>query len=206
MRTEFAREGREWLPTLVTPVELVGRVVDESGVGLADWIVRRTAEAEHTDDAMGVGQALTDASGEFRLTGCLDAPHTLSVRPPGKIFAKPVAEARAVTPAAGLTTIVVVARDVPKGALTGRFVGPDDAALAARVTLEVVEPRGLEGYVSRNVTADGDGRFALRHVPVGIYRVRVTCDGHELVTPLEPLTLDEVTPMVDLGTLRLAPR
>jgi len=155
---------------------------------------------------MGTGQTRTDTSGEFRLTGCLDVPHTLSVRPPGKIFATSVVEARAVTPAAGLTTLVAAARDVPKFALILRCVGPDDAPLAAQVTLEVVDPRGLEEVVTRTVSADGDGRFTLRHVPFGVYRVRVTCDGHELVTPLEPLTLHEATLMVDLGVLRFAPR
>jgi RNA polymerase sigma factor (sigma-70 family) len=199
-------ETREWLPTLVTPVELVGRVVDEAGVGLADWIVRRAAEGEQGDDTMGTGNTRTDATGEFRLTGCLDAPHTLTVRPPGKIFAKPVAEARGVTPAAGVTTIVVAAREVPKGSLTGRCIGPDDASLAAQVTLEVDEPRGLDDYVSRSVTTDSEGRFALRHVPFGVYQLRLTCDGHELVAPLELVTLDDASPTMDLGMLRFAKR
>jgi hypothetical protein len=199
-------ESREWRPTLITPLELVGRVVDEAGEGLAHWIVSREVSGEHTEDTMARGSVRTDPSGAFRLPGCPDAPHTLSVRSPGRIFASPVVEMRGLTPAAGLITLVVDAQRVPRGSILGRCVTADDTPLVASIEVQADSSNSLDDIVLRDVPTDDQGYFALHHLPLGTYRLRASCEGHELVEPLPLLTLDEAVPSRDVGLLLFVER
>jgi RNA polymerase sigma factor (sigma-70 family) len=190
-------EVREWLPVLTTPVELVGRVVDEHGAGLAGWIVSRSAEGEHTGAAMANGRAETDSDGGFRLRGCLDVPHTLTVRPPGQVFSDPVATAHGVTPSATPTTFAVPAESIPVCELRGRCVDAAGAPVTAEIQIQATDPT----FVLADMVTDSAGTFTFRHLVAAEYHLRIDVDGRTIDTPSGPVRLGPGAPSVDLGNL-----
>ena len=183
-------EAREWLPVLTTPFELVGRVVDGGGAALAGWLVRRIAEGEPAGDPMAQGQGITDTNGGFRLQGCLDVPHTLAVRPPGQVFATPVAEAHGITPSATPTTIVVPAELIPRFELRGRCVDAAGAPLAVKVTIRATDPTVIVAVIVAAGTTDAAGVFVFRHLAAATYRLTVEAPNRATETTAGPVALN----------------
>jgi RNA polymerase sigma-70 factor (ECF subfamily) len=196
-----------WNPTLAPSRAIAGRVIDERGVGLADWHVRLHSAGGQVDPDDSVspfihwigGEVRTAPDGSFSLPGPSDsAVHVSAWVPDGPIWAGPTIVARDVTEG-NHDLELRVADDVrATGIVRGRFVCETNGR-----TLEVkltVRKAGASfgGYV--DIAADG--RFELGHVPPGRYSLDFVASGIALVARVEATV--GPNEVVDLGDVRVA--
>ena len=185
---------------------LTGRVVDARGNPVARALVV----------APGAGVVRTNARGEFVMTGVPAAAYTLSVRDAGRDAATSTVKIVAgAPPAVSVVRLPLVApgRVAPAGQAGLLVAAASGAVVHGRIRDE--RGRDLAGVVVNllrgegvlSVRTDGLGRFALRGVSPGAYRVVVARPGFDTATrnvsvkakddkKIE-LTLKQVTTLVD---------
>ena len=163
---------------------LTGVLVDENGVPLADWFVRReTVGVESAEGNMARAMRTTDADGTFRFDSCPDALQTLTARPPGQWLSGAAARLDGVAPGGAAVTLRVRAEAIPAGAIRGRVVDADRRAVGgAQIELEALTPT----FVHVTVESAPDGTFQFEHLPPSSYALAVSADG------FAPLALDEL--------------
>lgn len=191
-----AGETTTWQAIFPTPCVVSGRVLDDESRPLAGWSVRRETRGADPRDSMAGGRATTDAAGRFELDPCPPSLQDLSVRPPGQLFADPVATLEAVEPWAGEVTMTVAREDVPAAALRGRVTAPGGEAIAgALVRLLVLRPT----FVHVETRTGPDGGFRVDGLPASRFELTVEAAGFvDLAREVEALGEQEQRELGDL--------
>ncbi len=113
-----AGETIEWNPKL-TNHAILGLLTDARGKPLGGW--RISAQASVTLGHKFSHASVTDASGRFRIDGCLVVDHIVSIRTPGGLRSTrgTVHEISGVTPSDQLRTITLPANRLPSASVLG---------------------------------------------------------------------------------------
>ena len=155
-------------------MQVSGVVVDEDGEPVAEaWVTASAAQvapvtAEYAASSKGSG---TDAQGRFRIGGLAPGRIRLEAGIPGESWTP----GQAVVVAAGSENVRIVIRSGI--ALSGRIVHAD-GTVPAQVVLEVLDEEG--DSLTAQIVAHEQGRFVVRGLEPGSYRLRVTAfDGGE---------------------------
>jgi RNA polymerase sigma factor (sigma-70 family) len=197
----------EWNPTLAPSRAIAGRVVDERGVGLADWHVRlHSAGGQHDpDDSVSPfihwigGEVRTAPDGSFSLPGPSESSgHVSAWVPDGPLWVGPTIVAQDVSPGTHDLELRVGDEVRATGTVRGRFsCGTNGRALD--VTLTIWKAGSSFGG---NAAIAADGQFELEHVPPGRYSLKFVVGGIALVARAEAVV--GPNEVVDLGDVRVA--
>jgi protocatechuate 3,4-dioxygenase beta subunit len=203
-------EDKEWNATLDPGNVYAGRLVDETGTALVGWyatllqtdniIYGREVDGEYREDWLDSwGWTKTDQEGRFRASNLpAGMPFRIEVRLPRQPGTKPLVVLDDQKPNGPEVTIVVKAADLELSQVSGTLVDQRGAPLEdAGVTLDEIPVRtGPGGPGSR--LEKGNGRFTIRNVPHGRWRLNVhapgyTCDPQNLeVSSAEPVELGQI--------------
>jgi hypothetical protein len=189
------RETLRWDPVLSSDLEILGRVVDESGVGIEDFRVV-------VEEMLGAGRRFrserkekTGNGGSFRIAGASDVAYRLLIYEPLGAF--PCAVLEEVRPAPGEFLVRIDRDSLSSSYFLGRVLDPTGAPVGGAKLLSSGQISGFGVYV----TGKEEGRFQAGPLPPGRYRLEVQVQGYP---PLE-IGEKEVSSraVVDLGDLWL---
>ncbi len=179
---------------------LAVRVVDEAGAPIAG--ARVFAWPEMTGNSLDPGiEATTGAAGTARLATAAGTLYQLTAERDGFAPARTVVRApeQAGAPAVAL---VLTRGATAAGRLTDEG-GDVIAGGAVEVEREWDQGRFIQVEAPRQATAGADGRFVLRHLPAGRFRLSARAPGRAPAARL-PFEVAAGVLQVDLGTIALA--
>lgn len=165
--------GARDVEIVVQPAKsLVGRVVDEAGAPIAKAPVNALPETAGAAPRGTSGFVYSDADGNFRLDGLGDGPYELIVHAPMDRESE-FAVIREGGRRAGEAPVVVVLR--AGLAIAGRIVGPDGRPLerGSIRAMPLDEGAPTEPVFWRSARVGKDGRFAVRGIGSGTYRLQL---------------------------------
>ncbi|MBI5433771.1 MAG: carboxypeptidase regulatory-like domain-containing protein, partial [Planctomycetes bacterium] len=185
-----------WDPVIDAGRVVRGRVVDERGVALSNWVVIADTEGQVEPASSFQAQSQTDSEGRFRVINCPDRSLRLWLHEPGSIWAFAAIELPGVL--AGEDELLIQVPDARRATawLEGRVLGQDGRPTAAELRFESTGSR--RGHTSRSDAATG----AFRVGPLAPGAVVIEALGAEGAARLTDI---EVGPgeTLDVGTLKL---
>jgi protocatechuate 3,4-dioxygenase beta subunit len=180
--TGQAGEEVRWDAQLTLGLEILGRVVDESGKPVGKALVG--AEGKGCVHAW----IWTDREGRFRFSNCKEVPHKLAVRV-GE--SPPSAEQEEVMPGKGEVALVLRAAARPSAFLIGKVLDPEGMpAETAHLVMSGLETKYPEK----------DGSFRIGPLSPGRYRLEVKLGEHPHLSRQGELIANETA---DLGTIQV---
>lgn len=170
-----AGDELHWEAVLETGGAIRGRLVDESGAGLAGWGVAVMDDPMPAPDSSGLitdfdhDVAQTDSEGRFVVEDCHDRPHRVEAHAPGSFFYAS-AWTTGVFPEREELVLRVESARLPSVVITGVVV--DESGRAVSGVQIGTWSDGSSGS-SPVATPDADGSFELGPYPPGTWRLSV---------------------------------
>jgi RNA polymerase sigma factor (sigma-70 family) len=164
-----------WEAVLTTGGAIRGRVVDESGIGLAGWSVHIEDDPIVSVDASGVitdfddKRARTDSDGRFVVEDCRDRSHRVEVNAPGSSFFASASET-GVFPGREELELRVESASLPSVRITGVVVDETGQPVGG-AQLSPSTQQGGGGIV---LTPEVDGSFEFGPYPPGTWSLHVS--------------------------------
>lgn len=181
---------------LVCGESVAGKVVDEDGTPLVNWMVG-AVDREHT--GLFHRMSRTDAEGRFRLDNWPKAACWIEVREPDRWIGTPAVVVREFAMGAEDVAIVIARATRASAYVEGIVLGPDERPLErARI---LAWPEGINHGTDADADADAStGRFSIGPLRAGRYRLQFEGRGAGRLDRECELVVDQ---RLDLGAIQL---
>jgi len=193
------RETLRWDPVLSSDLEILGRAVDESGVGIEEFRVV-------VQEMLGAGlrfrsgrKEKTGTGGSFRIAGASDVAYRLLIYEPLAAF--PCSVLEEVRPAPGEFLVRIDRDSLSSSYLLGRVLDPTGAQVGGAKLLCSGQIFGFGADITEKEEKE-EGRFQAGPLPPGRYRLEVQAEGYPSLEIGEK-EVSAVRAVVDLGDLWL---
>jgi uncharacterized GH25 family protein len=179
-----------------------GRVLDESGRGLSNFVVKARASND-------VSKAFGAVVAQRQVRGAKDGHFELKGVPEGSYVIEALAEGYSssfsdtLTATQGLETSDVVVRMSKGGSLSGRVVSSYDGAPITGAEVSTQDNDYIDGQIwdlfasleptastKAKVFTDAEGRFSIELMTPGLYQVQVKIRGHSPMAIKDVLVVD----------------